>query len=179
MTIGTYGGYDCLHRPDDFPLMARILSLFKPKTLVEIGTHFGGFASFLAHTSSAWGGQVITIDAFRHPESKGLEDKYSNLTFLKDDLSACLSKKVVDILSKPECLLYCSRGGNKVLTWYSSYMGKRGLVGCHGWGLEVNPDDVIPVMVSFRFSRIFWRQFEALAHPEWYPKSLSRFWWRR
>jgi len=179
VVIGEHDGFVALHRPDDWPLIRRVLSTFEPRYVVELGTHLGGFASFLAEAVRPWGGWVVTVDKVRLPESIGLEGVHPNLRFWRVDVLDHPVPWITKILSWPDVALYCDDGNKeRELELYAPFMGPRGLVGVHDWGTETRPEVACPLMDRLGFQMVFREDFEKLAHPEWYPHSMTRFWRR-
>jgi len=64
-TAYRYRGISCLKNPVDLALYLKLLFDLAPRTVVEIGTHHGGSASFFADQCEALrlGAQVISLDA--------------------------------------------------------------------------------------------------------------------
>lgn len=167
------------HRWEDLALILEVLRGARPPVAVELGTATGGFAVFLAMTLGEWDGWVLTVDR-QQSQRLELEAACSNLICLEADLFVPPPPRWVTVpLRNPGALLYCDNGNKlRELALYAPYLGERGLVGVHDYGTEVPPEQAEALMRVRGFAPWRHEAFEALAHPEHYPVSLTRFWRR-
>src|SRR6056297_4043053 len=79
----SYKGILCLKCPFDMSIYMKLLWDLKPKTIIEIGSKFGGSAVFFADMAQVFGleAHVYSIDL----EPPGIDDP--RITFLRGDVN--------------------------------------------------------------------------------------------
>ena len=172
-------GIKAQHRFEDLALIAEVVQAHRPDVAIELGTAEGGFAAFLASVLADWGGRVVTFDRDVPPEITRLL-AISNLGYVQADLLREAHPSVLGLLrSAASPMLYCDNGAKmRELALYAPWVPEGGLVGVHDYGTEVPPDLIEPLMRTLGYQPVRHEDFAALAHPEWYPVSLTRFWRR-
>lgn len=180
MVLGTWEGIHYLHRPEDLVIMEEALSKVKPKVSVELGTYFGGFTGMLSDMVKKWDGIVHTFDKEMVDGNKIADMlwKCENVDFHEADVignGAC--EEVTDIISDGIVFLYCDNGDkNLELELYAPYLNEGSIIGTHDYGTECEPKRAEAFMKQNGFKQYYHKEFAALAHPVWYPHSLTRFW---
>lgn len=141
-----------------------------------MGTDEGGFACMLADTLAEWGGRVVTVDLVARCGSLGR----ANLEqWAPCDCLATARQDIVDLVGIPRGFLYCDNGNKaRELTLYAPHVGAGGLVGVHDYDTEVDPVLAEAFMALLGYHQERHAEFEALAHPQDYPYSLTRMWRR-
>lgn len=173
-------GHHCQHRSDDFPVIASILAVHRPTTVVELGTDEGGFAGFLADTVRPWGGRVVTFDIARKLRP-GWEAAFPNATFVQADvLSAEPAARVLELLrGASRALLYCDNGDKpREVALYAQHVPVGSLLGVHDYNTEIRAEWVEPWVASLGFTKEGHERMEALRN-QWYPEPMTRLWLRR
>ena len=170
--------YTCLHRPDDFPLIAKVLSVYKPLNIIELGTHMAGFSAWLSDQLRMWGGQLLTIDNKKHDDVDRLLRDCPNVQFEQIDLMAEESPLVVDWIKRERSFLYCDNGDKeKEVKIYAKHVPVGGLIGVHDYGTETSAMVVGRTLKPLGFEMVFKKEFEDLSN-DWYG-SLTRIWVKR
>lgn len=173
-------GFNAQHRYEDLMLISDVIIQHHSRIVVELGTAEGGFAAFLADTVRPWGGRVVTIDHVQQFKAGLFGVDRPNLEFVLLDCLAQPAPEIIELIRQPGVMLYCDNGNKeREIELYAPAQGPRALLGCHDYEDEVRPDVIEPFLVSHGFTPHRHADFEALAHPEWYPRSLTRFWTRR
>lgn len=176
---GSWGGFFALHRAEDLVFISSVLRGIRPQWAVELGTAQGGFAAMLAFTLLPWGGKVLTLDCVRDPAVDRLLAAYGNVEFLQADVLTRLQPSVVAWTSRSHSFLYCDNGNKEQeMALYAPFVSLGSYLGCHDYGSEVDPDTAETTMRAHGFTPFLHEEFEALAHPEWYPLSMTRLWRR-
>jgi len=176
-----WAGFEAIHRYEDLAVIASVLREQRPEVAIELGTAKGGFAAFLAHHLLEWGGQVLTLDVAPDVgEAQRLVQTYPNIKVLTGDVLAVPHPAVLEALLWQRPLLYCDNGKKeRELRLYAPYLPVGGMIGTHDYGTEVGMVYAEALMEQLGFTPHRHAEFEALAHPEYYPVSLTRFWLRR
>ena len=126
----------------------------------------------------------MSIDLFPEPprsldSSRGLLEDCPNLEYWQEDLLQDGGNiNVAGLLGgEPWTLLYCDNGHKEQeLETYGYYLHSGATLGCHDYGTEVNPEWIEPLLRGMGFSPYRHEDFAALAHPQDYPVSMTRFW---
>lgn len=180
--------FEMQHRYEDRALIIEVIRDWRPARAIELGTAKGGFAALLADTVGGWATEtpaVVTLDLT--PErgvKQALEAAYPGALALQDDVLVPLPEPGVwpfwkSLLRKPGTLLYCDNGNKeREIELYAPILGPHALLGTHDYLTEVDPAWVEPYLASLGYVPHRHRDFEALADPEYYPASLTRFWIR-
>lgn len=176
----TWDGFTMIHRYEDLALIRSVLGARQPAFAVELGTAEGGFAAFLAATVVEWGGRVLTVDKSLDVDlARRLGALYDNLICAGADALAEPVPSVVSLICQGAALLYCDNGNKRrELELYAPLLGPDALVGTHDYGTEVDPAWAEPFMASLGYAPYRHAEFAALAHADYYPTSLTRFWVR-
>ena len=165
------------HRYEDLELIAEVLRHLKPRAMMELGTAGGGFALFAAVVLAEWHGRVVTIDKAPLSEAAGAAFvKQGNIVFWHREI---LTRRADDDWMRGQQidLVYCDDGDKeRELDLYARPDVR--VIGCHDYGTEVRPEWAEALMRERGFRPLWHERFEALAHPEFYPMSLTRFWER-
>jgi len=184
--LSEHKGHHCQHRSDDFPTIAGIIALYKPKTVVELGTDEGGFSGWLADLVSPWGGVVHTFDIKPKFKPPLLRD-FPNLIFHQADILSSLNLLVTTLLSgdfssaltAPTVLLYCDNGNKqREIELYAPFVPIGSLLATHDYNTEVMASWAEPFVARLGFVPEGHEKMEALRN-EWYPEPMTRFWVRR
>lgn len=175
----TWRGFAAQHRYEDFALIADVLTTVRPTLAIELGTAEGGFAAFLEDTVKMWDGRVVSFD-HRLPE-RVAELRSPHLTIVQADLLTGYPIQVIlDLLTARQiAVLYCDNGNKvKEIETYAPYVQVGSLLGCHDYEDEVPSAWVEPYLHALGYRQHRHAEFAALAHPDWYPVSMTRFWQR-
>lgn len=191
MVIGSWENIHCLHRPEDFFVIKKIIEEIKPKNTIELGTYFGGFTGILSDMVKPWGGIVHTFDVKKVKDNRIDEmlKKCGNVIFYEEDvigkkrskgiIKGVTNKKVVELISDGIVALYCDNGDKNIeLEIYAPYLNKGSIIGTHDYGTECIIDRAEKFMEKTGFKQFHHNKFAVLAHPVNYPHSLTRFWIR-
>jgi len=137
------------------------------ETVIELGTHFGGFAlmvsdcfkSLAVHTFDKTD-QYLT-DAVRH--SKKI--KFNKVDVLNDP------DPVLNLLKlKKKTLLYCDNGDKiKEFDLYADGLKPGDIIGCHDWGTEIDAKDIADIITDDKFVPV---EHDLFQKEMW----LARFW---
>jgi hypothetical protein len=192
--------FEMQHRWEDQALIIDTVRTHGAK--IEFGTAKGGFAALLADTlpeakivtvnhqpepgvrealATAYGERmnVLTLDLLGSDDT-ALGPLFSVLTGYTD-IGRMLHRHRIDPPTRDDwkICLYCDNG-NKVeeITRFAPLLKPGDLLGCHDYATEVPPEWVEPFLVHLGFVPHRHAEFAALAHPEFYPASLTRFWLR-
>lgn len=185
-----WDGNVAVHRYEDLALIRSVLRDLAPARVVELGTAEGGFAAFLACTVVEWDGRVLSLDykslvdanfnLYRDPACDF--HVYDNLELAVADVLAPTRETLELIgrwLSEPHACLYTDNGNKQLeLETYVPLMHEVALVGTHDYGTELSAEWAEAFMARHRFRPYRHAEFAALAHPDHYPDSLTRFWVR-
>jgi len=172
------------HRYEDLGVIAAALEALRPAHAVELGTAGGGFALFLAQTLAAWGGRVLSVDVEPIDLTVlAVLERQPNLTLLTANLLSQGRRghephpEVVAWCRRPRTFLYCDNGAKeRELELYAPALGPDGSLGVHDYATEVRPAWAEAFLAGLGFRPFRHDVFEALAHPEYYPQSLTRLW---
>lgn len=170
-------GYLAIHRWEDLPVIRQLIENIKPTWAVELGTAQGGFAAMLASVLDQWGGQVHSFDIFHDPGMlETMKERYKNLTLVNGDVlneNAQLKK----LVTRAHGLLYTDNGNKQreLELWVPCLMAPA-MVGTHDYGTEIDPAWAEAFMASQGYQPYNHETMANLAHPEFYPVSLTRFW---
>jgi cephalosporin hydroxylase len=170
-----YKGFDCRHKRDNLLNIQKLIREYKPKWMVELGTHNGGFAAMLADTSWEWKGWVLTLDNARQKDIDRLEKSFINIWFEEIDVLIGPDKIIVDWLKRGELektkwrsFIYCDNGKKeKEIEIYAPYIPVGGILGVHDFGTEVDPEKTKEFLGPLGFEPLWLDVFE---------ESRSRFW---
>jgi len=179
-----WDGHIMIHRYEDLALIRSVLRDLAPERVVELGTAEGGFAAFLACTVIEWEGLVLSLDKIAPDpgEAEWFDRAYSNLCLMQADILEPTLETRATLeawLARPYSCLYADNGNKmKELEIYVPLMHDTALVGTHDYGTEVDPIWIEAFMERQGFRPHRHVEFAALAHPEFYPNSLTRFWVR-
>jgi hypothetical protein len=173
-----------IHRYEDLALIRSVLRDLAPERVIELGTAEGGFAAFLACTVIEWDGRVLSLDKL--PPDPGhaawFAETYQNLTLVQAEIlepTVQTIELLQDWFQHPYCCLYTDNGNKvKELEMYVPLMHEIAMVGSHDYGTELPAVWANDFMASQRFKPYRHEEFAALANPEYYPDSLTRFWVR-
>ena len=168
-----------VHRYEDLEVIRAVLEEFKPHFGLELGTAEGGFAAFLASVLKQWDGKLATVDIKQDPKyAAHLIAEYGVTVYETDILTPPVPQVLRDWLVLPGSALLYTDNGNKQreLELYVPLIFGKALIGTHDYGTEVNPEWVEAFMASQGYSPYHHDWFERLAHAEYYPVSLTRFW---
>jgi cephalosporin hydroxylase len=96
-----YRGVPCLKSPFDLVLYLQLINRLRPRTIIEIGTKFGGSALWFADTQLTHGiqGRVVSVD--KTPPDTILDER---IDFLQGDvrmLAECLAPSYLGSLEHP------------------------------------------------------------------------------
>ncbi len=194
--------FEMQHRWEDQALIIDTVRTHGAKVAIEFGTAKGGFAALLADALPA--AQIVTVNNQHEPgvrealataygermdvltldllgRSETLGSLISLLTGYTD-IGQMLNSHRINPPTHDDwkVLLYCDNG-NKVeeITRFAPFLKPGDLLGCHDYATEVPPEWVEPFLVHLGFVPHRHEEFAALAHPEFYPASLTRFWVRK
>lgn len=175
----SWDGFLAIHRYEDLALIREVIEEFHPFTAIELGTAEGGFAAFLTSVLKEWDGQVLSVDHTQYWDA-ALATRYAPwLTLASGDLLASPHPLVVEWCGRENTLLYTDNGNKqRELELYVPLLRSRALVGTHDYGTEIDPRWAETFMAEQGFAPCRHGDFEALADPDSYPVSLTRFWMR-
>lgn len=169
------------HRYEDRALIVEVLQTLRPRVAIELGTAAGGFASLLARTLEEWDGIVYTADKIDCPNADVLLGRHPNLSLVRANVlewsqwPAVLRTRVTG----PNVLVYCDNGNKpREIEIVAPRLLRGSIIGTHDYGTEVPIDWVEPYLEGLGYQTLWHDRFAALAHPEFYPESLTRFWIR-
>lgn len=183
--LTSWRGIHLQHRWEDLTLIANVMAAHRPQCVVELGTCEGGFAAFLADTVRPWGGRVVTYDIAdmgAHEVLRRLAAVVPNVEVrvecdVLNDLH--VFGEITNLLSEPHSMLYTDNGHKeRELELYAPHLGPHALLGTHDYQDEVRPEWVEPYLAGHGYAPHRHDEFAALAHPEHYPVSMTRFWTR-
>lgn len=177
-TLGMYQGIPCHHWPEELPVIAQILQEHQPRTVVEFGTMYGGFAAFLADQVEPWGGRVLTIDWEIFP---GLMDvlapRRRTLQFLCADIQDPNTEALIEatIHPGPTDLLYIDSGADHRADELDLWGRRFALVGVHDYGQNIEPGACASWAERWAYTPVREAEFAAIqaAHGGYFT---SRFW---
>lgn len=178
-------GFHAQHRYEDLAMIREVIDAVAPRLIVELGTGTGGLARFFARTA---GTRVVTID-LPSTAPRSLDDTIAltqglaNLEYWSVDLlpgAEGIDPDVAALLAgESRALLYCDDGHKeRELVRYGPCLALGATLGTHDYGTEVDPASIEPILATLGFVPYRHEDFAALAHPEYYPVSLTRFWKR-
>ena len=176
-TLSMYDGIPLHHRDEELPFIRDVLREFKPKTIIELGTMWGGFAAFLADESRAWSADVHTFDLsteYQRDEFRAALSTRHNLNIhLGWDVLGFPRGLIVGLLTRERTLLYCDNGEKEhELTLYAPFVRPGSMIGVHDYDTEVRPQFAHDLLVGNLGMQPFHeQQLAALAMPH-----ISRFW---
>lgn len=175
----SWDGHIAVHRYEDLAVIRQVVEEFGPFHAVELGTAEGGFAAFLTSILRTWDGQVLSVDRTQYVDQAFLNAYRPHLTCYLADVLTEVDPVVAEWVQRPNTLLYTDNGNKqRELELYVPLMAARALVGTHDYGTEVDPGWAEAFMAAQGFQPYHHAAFEALADPESYPVSLTRFWRR-
>ena len=164
----------------DFKLFHEILVELRPQLIVELGTGALGIAPFFAHCQSQWGGEVWTFDLYGASEDYAqcrIADTkaYSNMRFFREDVLRFANKRVIEAISPPGRFIFCDNGCKELeMALYGPYLGPGGILACHDYGQEVDPEWAEIFMPKLGFEK--YREAEAKVLDGTFEYGTSRFW---
>lgn len=176
----SWDGILAIHRYEDLALIRQVIEAFRPFSAIELGTAEGGFAAFLTAILKEWDGAVLSVDFKQYWDAKFAERYAPWLTLcIGDLLDESPHPLASEWCARENVLLYTDNGHKqRELELYVPLLGQRALVGTHDYGTEVDPAWAEPFMAAQGFTPHRHAEFAALAHPDYYPDSLTRFWVR-
>ena len=171
-----------LQRPD-FLLFGDILSQLRPTIAVELGTGALGITPFFAHCQKQWQGKVWTFDTYMASEDYAncriAETKnYPNMKFFREDVLRFANKNVVEAIRHPNQFIFCDNGCKELeMALYGPYLGSGGILACHDYGHEVDPEWAEIFMPLLGFEK--YREEDAKRLDGEQEYGSSRFWKRK
>lgn len=183
--------FEMQHRYEDRALIEDVIRAHAPDLAIELGTAKGGFACLLASIVP----RVVTVDHCVDDGDVSLWDRltaaYPNLCPVVMDCLAFDARGSWSVLTRTGALtlsdlegssrtLLYTDNGNKVeeITRFAPLLKPGDLLGTHDYLTEVPIEWVEPFLADLGFVPHRHDDFAALAHPEFYPASLTRFWVR-
>lgn len=176
-----YQGIPCHHWPEELPVIARLLSEWKPATVVEFGTMYGGFAAFLADQVAPWGGRVLTIDWEIYAGlTEVLRPRRHSLQFVCGDLQDAMTREVIEAYLARNWaanLLYIDSGADHRAEELETWGRRFHLVGVHDYGQNIAPEACARWAAEWDAKPACEAEFAAIqaAHGGYFT---SRFWVR-
>lgn len=163
----------------DQMFLDRLLRWAEPEVVVELGTHCGLTAYFLAACMALRGGRTINID-YQDARLPAVREHWpANAMFIEANLlnqpvtGPGPSPRVIDILAHlptRSVVLVDNGDKNREVAYYASHLPVGVTIAVHDWPHEAIPEKIIPHLEH---------DFEAIAHrtSAWLGSSFRA--WRR
>ncbi len=180
-TLGQYQDFPMHHWNEELPLITALLTEYRPRLVVELGTMYGGFAAYLADTIAPWEGHVVTVDWIMYPGLQGILDRsMGRIDFVCADVEGATVATLLPALAHGrahEALLYVDSGPQHRLGQMHQFGHAFDLVGVHDFATEVTDAACEEWATAMRMTPVRAAEFAALQAAKG-GYFVSRFWAR-
>lgn len=139
-------GIACFHEEGAISKIQDIIRGFDPVMVVELGTRYGGFTSFIIESTSDKV-KIYTFDITHH-EFRNFPKR---VKFTCEDIASSPSPTITKLLeTKSRKILYCDNGfAIKEVRMYAPLLRDGDMLGVHDWNKEIRQEDVEDVLLDF------------------------------
>lgn len=144
------GSIMCVHEEDSIETTQKIVEVFSPDLIIELGTSWGGFTLVLHEACPS--AELHSFDRPDPPRAVDRRDLFGkNVHFHNNDILLDNFAFLINLCGDDRRkLLYCDNG-NKIVEAlrYGGCLNNGDMIGVHDWGSEISYDKIKDLVENF------------------------------